>query len=127
MLGGYPRSNMVIRGAWSDFHVQFLTQTPHQPHVNPKSVVKILNSVVKYRSFQVQIMFFKVQITQEHLIHLGLHILCCCCHKVNPSSNKALLKPTTYITFLLNFEGGEPLRRGGLGITCLFYEYVSKI
>ena len=79
------------------------------PNPNPSSVVKLLSRSNSGSNQSKSLVL--------HLIHLkkGTHIVdyLCCCHKVNPSSNKALLKPTTYITFLLNFEGGEPLRRGG--------------
>ena len=73
---------------------------PSSTHVNPKSVVKILNSVVKYRSFQVQISPNHSRTPNSPCWRVHILFTCCCCHKVNPSSNKALLFQPLHITFL---------------------------
>ena len=110
MLGGYPRIN-----------------SKNMHHVNPKPCTMLTQNQKCGENIELrgQISFFSGSnhvlqgpnqvFTPNFPIEGVTHIVnpCCWC-MINPYIIKALLcfQPL-HITFLLNFEGGEPLRRGG--------------
>ena len=70
--GGYPRSNMVIHGAWSDFHVQFMVKFSPNHSFTP-------------------------QFTYRWLTHI---VSAVASTRLTPIHQCALLKYSTHITFL---------------------------